>query len=191
MSEPSQVIGWAVSRLLAEFERDPQAVLVALLTLFYGQPLEVTRLARWVDFDLRELVWRVGADRLPLTTQALELMARYWSVVGGRGEYLFTGVDGQPLRRSRVVFRVLKLSGEVLPLETLLAWALKGCPDLDSATDRAEILREFAVRGASVVQVAGLEREFEVRLRSRVEGWHNVLLARRAVNELAGWGGRK
>jgi len=185
MSEPSQVIGRAVSRLLAEFERDPQAVLVALLTLLYGQPLEVTRLARWVDFDLRERVWRVGADRLPLTAQALDLLARYWSVAEGHGEYLFTGADGQPLRKSRVVCRVLKLSGGVLPLKTLQAWALKGCPELDSANVRSEILQEFAVRGASVVQVAGLARELEARLRASVAGWHDVLLVRRALDEFA------
>ena len=185
MSESLQVIGRAVSRLLAEFERDPQAVLVALLTLFYGQPLEVTRLARWVDFDLRERVWRVGADRLPLTAQALDLLTRYRSVAGGHGEYLFTGVDGQPLRKSRVKCRVLKLSGRVLPVKTLQAWALKGCPDLDSETIRSEILHEFAVRGASVAQVAWLERELEAQLRASVAGWHDVLLVRRALDEFA------
>lgn len=173
MSEPLQVIGRAVSRLLAEFENDPQAALVALLTLCYGQPLEVTRLARWMDFDLRERVWRVGADHLPMTAQALDLLARYWSVAGGHGEYLFPGGDGQPLRKSRVVRQVWKLSGGVLPLETLEAWALKGCPDLDS-TIRSEILHEFALRGASVAQVAELERELEARLRASIAGWHDV-----------------
>ncbi|MNP66742.1 hypothetical protein D3C76_1624840 [compost metagenome] len=78
---------------------------------------------------------------------------------------------------------MLKLSGGVLPLKTLQAWALKGCPDLDSATIRSEILHEFAVRGASVAQVAGLEREFEARLRTSVAGWHDVLLVRRALDE--------
>jgi integrase len=183
MSKPLQVIGQAVSRLLAEFEHDPQAVLIALLTLCYGQSLEVTRLARWMDFDLRERVWRAGADRLPLTAQALDLLAGYWSVAGGAGEYLFTCVDGQPLRKSRVACRVLKLSGGVLPLKTLQAWALKGCPDLDSATIRSEILHEFAVRGASVAQVAGLECEFEARMRASVAGWHDVLLVQRVLDE--------
>ena len=185
MSEPLLVIGRAVSRLLAEFERDPQAVLVALLTLFYGQPLEVTLLTRWLDVDLRERVWRVGVDRLPLTAQAMDLLVRYWSLAEGHGEYLFTGADGQPLRKSRVACRVLKLSGGVLPMKTLQAWALKGCPDLDSATIRSEILHEFAVRGASVAQVAGLERELEARLRASVADWHDVLFVRRALDEFA------
>lgn len=176
MGESLRLIGWVVSGALTNFERDPQAALLALLTLCYGLPLEVVLQARWVDFDLRRRVWILESGRLPLTGAVLDLLARYWLAVGGRGQCIFTGGSGGELSKAQARRRVSQLSGGWWTLETLRAWAQKGCPDLAGVDRRAEILREYAGRGASAAYVSGLERELEARLRASVEAWHDVLL---------------
>lgn len=181
-----RLISCVVSGLLTNFEHDPQAALLAQLTLGYCLPPEVVLQARWVDFDLRERVWTIESGRLPLTGPILDLLARYGAATGDRGEYMFTACCGGRLSKAQALRRVSQLSGGWWTLATLRAWALKGCPDLASDDLRAEILREYAGRGASTAQVVGLERELETRLRASVEAWHDVLLMRRSVDELAG-----
>jgi len=180
-----RLIGW-VSGLLERFERNPQSTLLVLLTLCYGQPLEVVLQARWGDFDLQERVWRFGSDCLPLTGPILDLLARFRSTASGRGEHMFTGRCGGELSKALALRLVSQLSGGVLPFATLQAWAQKGCPDLASGDLRAEILREYAGRGASATQVVCLKCELEARLRASVEAWHDVLLVRRTFDEPPG-----
>lgn len=186
MGEPFRLIRCVVSGLLTNFEHDPQAALLALLTLGYCLPLEVVLQSRWVDFNLRERVWRLESGRRPLTGPILDLLAHYGSAAGDRGEYMFTASCGGQLSKAQALRRVSQLSGGWWTLATLRAWALKGCPDLANGDLRVEILREYAGRAESTAQVVGLERELEARLRASVEVWHYVLLMRRSVDELAG-----
>lgn len=177
MRETLPLLDWAVSRLLDGFGIDPQAALLGLLTLCYGQPPGVVLQARTADFDLSARLWWCGAAAccLPLTGSVLHLLKLYRQAGLGADEHLFA------LSMSKAQRRVARLSGGVLPLDTLRAWALAGCPDLESSDQRREILRRYAEEGATVAQVAGLERELDARLLASVTGWHGVLLARLAL----------
>lgn len=169
---------WAmtvVGDLLDGFGIDPLATVLGLLALGYGQPVQVLLQAQWSDFDLQAGVWWVGSEALPLTAPFVVLLERYWRWCAGRSDRLFVGRRGGSLGKAEANARVRELLREFFNLSDLITMTARVCPDLCAAEWRAERLREYAEKGATAEQVEALEREFNGRLRSLVEGLHSAL----------------
>lgn len=117
-----------VQKLLADlcdtFRKAPRSAMLALLMLTHGTRIGETRKARWRHFSFTESIWLIPGQNtktgvqheLPLTRQVVALLKRYQEHQRrtlGQQDYLFPGVNGQPLsaRQASALFREIS-SGE-------------------------------------------------------------------------------
>jgi len=176
---------WAltvVGDLLDGFGADPDASVLGLLTLGYGQPVPVLLQAQWSDFDLQAGVWWVDGEPLPLTAPFIELLKRYRRCCAGRGDRLFIGCKGRALGKPEANARVRKLTREFFNLDDLLGLF----PDMGAA-QRAQCLRDYVDLGVTAEQVEALEREFNRRRCSLLEAWHGDVLCVAAAMSARGF----
>jgi len=102
-----------IAELAADFDRNPQDSMLALMMLCHGTRAGETRQARWVNLTLGEQgEWFIPADntktrcehRLPLTHQVCALLERYreWqSSKGYKGAYMFPARNRGPISDSQ------------------------------------------------------------------------------------------
>lgn len=165
---------WAmtvVGNLLDGFDADPEASVLGLLTLGYGQPLPVLLQAQWSDFDLQACVWWVGGEPLPLTAPFVVMLKCFRRCCAGRGDRLFIGCKGRALGKFEANARVRELTREFFNLHDLLDLV----PDMGAA-HWAQCLRKYADLGGTAEQVKALKREFNRRRCSLLEAWHSDVL---------------
>ena len=170
---------WAwtvVGCLLDGFDVDPEAAVVGLLALGYGQPVSVLLRAQWSDFDLQAGVWWVDGEALPLTAPFVVLLKRYRRCCAGRDDRLFVGRRGGSLGKAEANARVRELLREFFNLGDLCAITRHVCHGLGAAEWRAQRLREYADLGATAEQVEALECEIKGRQRRLLEAWHGDVL---------------
>lgn len=171
-----------VGDLLDGFGADPDASVLGLLTLGYGQPVPVLLQAQWSDFDLQAGVWWIGGEPLPLTAPFVELLKRYRRCRAGRGDRLFIGCKGRALGKTEANARVHELTREFFKLDDLLDLF----PDMGAA-QWAQCLREYVDLGVTAEQVEALEREFNRRRCSLLEAWHGDVLCVAAAMSARGF----
>ena len=109
-----------VGDLLGGFGADPDASVLGLLTLGYGQPVLALLQTQWSDFDLHAGVWWVGGEPLPLTAPFVVLLKRFRRCCAGRGDRLFIGCKGRALGKFEANARVRELTREFFNLHDLL-----------------------------------------------------------------------
>jgi hypothetical protein len=176
---------WAVTvvgDLLDGFGADPDASVLGLLTLGYGQPVPVLLQAQWSDFDLQAGIWWVSGEALPLTAPFVVLLKRYRRSCAGWGDRLFIGRKNRALGRTEANARVHELTREFFNLDDLLDLF----PDMGAA-QWAQCLRGYAVLGAAAKQVEALEREFNRCQCSLLEAWHGDVLCVAAAMSARGF----
>lgn len=170
---------WAlrvVGDLLDGYGADPDASVLGLLALGYGQSVPVLLQAQWRDFDLHSGVWWVSDEVLPVTAPYVVLLKLYRSCCAGQNDRLFVGRRGGSLGKAEANARVRELLREFFNLSDLCAMAIRVCPDLAAAEWRVQRLRDCADLGATAEQVEALEREFNRRRCSLLEAWHGDVL---------------
>jgi len=181
---------WAltvVGDLLDGFGADPDASVLGLLTLGYGQPVPALLQAQWSDFALQAGVWWVGGEPLPVTAPFVVLLKRYRRCCAGRGDSLFVGRRGRSLGKTEADARVHELLREFFNLGDLCAITRHVCHDLGAAEWRAQRLREYADLGATAEQIEALERELNKRRCSLLEAWHGDVLCVAAAMSARGF----
>jgi integrase len=174
---------WAltvVGDLLDGFGADPDASVLGLLALGYGQ--SVLLQAQWSDFDLQAGVWWVSGGALPLTAPFVALLKRYRRCCAGRGDRLFIGRKDRALSKTEANARVHEQTREFFNLGDLLDLF----PDMGTS-QWAQYLREYADLGAAAEQVEALEREFNRLQRSLLEAWHGDVLCVAAAMSARGF----
>jgi hypothetical protein len=173
------MVGRAMGMLLDGSDEDPQAGLAGVLTLACAVPPETLLATIRCDFDMRERVWHVGGDRLPLTPFALKVLADYYRRVPALSldAPLFLATLDRPMSVLGVKRRVARLTGGWFTLQMLRDWAMSGCDELspDVGVMLVKILDQYSAKGATLAQRAALRRELEGRRRLAIEDWHGCL----------------